>query len=106
MYLNMGENMVANGEHEKISIGRVLVSVSTPLFFIFYTSPLALRVISVIIRSRREVRKWSTTFCDDGIKSNKLSVRIKPKTAWLRSPVMIIVFPMSRNISKMRKAYR
>jgi len=30
MYLNMGENMVANGEHEKISIGRVLVSVSTP----------------------------------------------------------------------------
>jgi len=31
MYLNMGENMVANGEHEKISIGRVLVSVSTPL---------------------------------------------------------------------------
>jgi len=26
----MGENMVANGEHEKISIGRVLVSVSTP----------------------------------------------------------------------------
>jgi len=32
MYLNMGENMVANGEHEKISIGRVLVSVSTPRF--------------------------------------------------------------------------
>ena len=31
MYFNMGENMVANGEHEKISIGRVLVSVSTPL---------------------------------------------------------------------------
>jgi len=31
MYLNMSENMVANGEHEKISIGRVLVSVSTPL---------------------------------------------------------------------------
>jgi len=30
MYLNMGENMGANGEHEKISIGRVLVSVSTP----------------------------------------------------------------------------
>jgi len=26
----MGENMVANGEHVKISIGRVLVSVSTP----------------------------------------------------------------------------
>ncbi len=25
--------MVANGEHEKISIGRVLVSVSTPLGF-------------------------------------------------------------------------
>jgi len=32
MYINMGENMVANGEHEKISIGRVLVSVSTPLY--------------------------------------------------------------------------
>jgi len=30
MYLNMSENMVASGEHEKISIGRVLVSVSTP----------------------------------------------------------------------------
>ena len=27
----MSENMVANGEHEKISIGRVLVSGSTPL---------------------------------------------------------------------------
>ena len=30
MYLNMSENMVANSEHEKISIGRVLVSESTP----------------------------------------------------------------------------
>jgi len=31
MYLSMCENMVGNGEYEKISIGRVLVSVSTPL---------------------------------------------------------------------------
>ena len=30
MYLSMCENMVANGKYEKISIGRVLVSVSTP----------------------------------------------------------------------------
>ena len=30
MSLIMSENMVANGEHEKISIGRVLVSGSTP----------------------------------------------------------------------------
>ena len=38
MSLNMGENMVANGEHEKISIGRVLVSVSTPLFHLLQTA--------------------------------------------------------------------
>jgi hypothetical protein len=31
MNLIMSENMVVNGEHEKISIGRVLVSGSTPL---------------------------------------------------------------------------
>jgi len=32
MYLNMIKNMVANGALEKMSIGRVLVSVSTPHF--------------------------------------------------------------------------
>lgn len=30
MHSIMSENMVVNGEHEKISIGRVLVSGSTP----------------------------------------------------------------------------
>jgi len=38
MYINMSENMVANGGHEKISIGRVLVSVSTPPWILKRTS--------------------------------------------------------------------
>ena len=54
MYLNMGENMVANGEHEKISIGRVLVSVSTP------QSGSSNRLLSVIGREKMSLRcGWS-----------------------------------------------
>ena len=52
----MSKNMVANGEHEKISIGRVLVSGSTPPQHLLsqyvsnYNCPLFLEVLHLILQ--------------------------------------------------------
>jgi len=62
MYLDMGENMVANGEYEKISTGRVLVSVSTP--HKMHTWPAKVENVLMKIETREEGQLCSSLSMD------------------------------------------